>query len=84
MPTPTLETVDAITEDDATLASMLEYAQIPALMCALVHITGNADIIRGDIRPASGLFRDAQAGISTDDQAKIRKLALEKAGGTEG
>lgn len=66
-----------ITEDDAAIALALEDANIPALMCALVHLTGDASIIRGDIRPSDDFFADTNAGIEPDQQAEIRALALD-------
>ena len=81
MPQPIVDAASAtasITEDDATLEAMLDEAHIPALMAALVHITGDANIIRGEIRPSGALFGDQQAGISAEHQAEIRTLALRK------
>ncbi len=81
MPQPIVDAASAtasITEDDATLEAMLDEAHIPALMAALVHITGDANIIRGEIRPSGALFGDQQAGISAEHQAEIRTLALQK------
>jgi len=72
-----IQGVEPITEDDAFLEKVLEHAHIPSLMCALVHITGDADLIRGDIRPEISFFGDEQGNITEDDQAKIRALALE-------
>lgn len=66
-----------IEDDDAVIARALEEANIPALMCALVHVTGDAELIRGAIRPSNEFFGDAQGGISEKDQAKVRALALE-------
>jgi 4-hydroxyacetophenone monooxygenase len=72
-----LHGVAPITADDATIAQALEHAHIPALMCALVHITGDADLVRGSIRPEINFFGDEQGNISAEDQQKIRALALD-------
>lgn len=70
-----------ITVDDATLAAALEAAHIPSLMNALVHITGDPSIIRGEIRPSTGMdatfLGDPQGDISPEHQLEIRALALE-------
>jgi 4-hydroxyacetophenone monooxygenase len=66
-----------ITEDDAAIERALEEASNPALMAALVHITGDPEIIRGEIRPVSDFLADAQGNIGEEDQAKIRAIALQ-------
>jgi len=71
------DTWKPIDADDATMAKALQEANIPALMAALVHITGDPEVIRGPIRPSSDFFGDAHGGISEADQAKVRAQALE-------
>ena len=66
-----IQGVEPITEDDAFLEKVLEHAHIPSLMCALVHITGDADLIRGDIRPEISFFGDEQGGILLPDGAHL-------------
>jgi len=66
-----------ITEDDATLAKYLEEAHIGSLMAALVHVTGDLSLLRGDIKPDLTQLLDPQNGISEQDQATIRGRALE-------
>ncbi|MBL6952022.1 MAG: NAD(P)/FAD-dependent oxidoreductase [Alphaproteobacteria bacterium] len=63
-------------DDDATIRAALEKASTPALMAAMVHITGSGDILRGPIRPSHSIFRDLQGGISKADQATVRARAL--------
>jgi len=63
--------------DDEALREALEAAHIPSLMNALVHLTGDADIIRGEIRPSGDVFADPQAGIGPEDQATVRALAFD-------
>ena len=65
-----------ITADDETLRKALKEAHIPSLMAALVHITGDLNIIRGPIRPVNDFFGDAQGGINEAQQAEIRELAF--------
>ena len=44
---------EPFTDDDATIAAALEDVSVPALLCSLVHMTGDPSWIRGDIRPRS-------------------------------
>jgi len=39
-------------DDDATIALWLEDANVPALLCSLVHMTGDPSWIRGSSGPA--------------------------------
>ena len=66
-----------ITADDDELREALEAANVPSLMCALVHITGDMSHVRGPIQPTSTLFADPQGGISDEAQATVRELAFE-------
>ena len=77
MPKDKFDTWQPITDDDATIEAALVEANIPALMCALVHLTGDASLVRGDIRPDNSFLGDAQGGIPEDVQAEMRARALE-------
>jgi 4-hydroxyacetophenone monooxygenase len=57
-----------ITDDDETIAAALEDVSIPALMCSMVHLTGNPEWVRGELRPA-GLFLNEYQGFM-DEEAK--------------
>ena len=72
-----LELVDPISADDDTLWNALQEAHVPSLMCALVHLTGDLDLLRGDIRPSAEFFGDPQAGISEAQQRQMRELAFD-------
>ena len=75
---PEEQTWRPIDASDEVLRSALNEANIPALMAALVHITGSADIIRGEIRPAEKAFADLRgAGIPVEQQQVIRDLAFD-------
>ncbi len=67
---------EPFTDDDDAIAKALEEVSIPALMCSLVHMTGDPSFIRGDIRPRLAMSLDIQSGMSTDDRADVRCLAL--------
>jgi 4-hydroxyacetophenone monooxygenase len=65
-----------IPNDDTALYRALRDAHVPSLMAALVHITGDAKLIRGDIRPKNDFMADAQGGITPAQQEQIRALAF--------
>ena len=64
------------TDDDATIAAMLEEVSIPALMCSMVHMTGDPSWIRGEVRP-QGLFLNEWQGFMPEEmKAQARAQAL--------
>ena len=67
---------EPIKEDDAAIRAALEDAHVPSLMNALVHLTGDASILRGTVRPQAGFLVDPQGGIAPAEQAAIRARAL--------
>ncbi len=66
-----------ITEDDAFLARALEHASIPTLMMSLVHLTGDTSLLRGTIRPGATIMGDVDGGMSAEDKAAVRAMALD-------
>ena len=68
---------EPITESDSTIQAALKDASIPSLMVALVHLTGDESIMRGDIRPRSRLLVDPQTGVTEEQQAVVRAQAFE-------
>ncbi len=67
---------EPFTDDDDVIAKALEEVSIPALLCSLVHMTGDPEWIRGDIRPRLAMSLDIQSGMSADDKAEVRRRAL--------
>lgn len=76
MPRPPPPAEAPITEDDAFLAKVLERASIPTLLMSLVHLTGDAGLLRGPARPGRSGMGDTQGGMSREDKAAVRALAL--------
>jgi 4-hydroxyacetophenone monooxygenase len=72
-----LPTAAPITEDDAFIAAALERASMPTLMMSLVHITGDASWLRGPIRPQPPIMGEVQGGLSEEDKARVRTIALD-------
>ncbi len=64
------------TDDDAAIAAALEDVSIPALLCSMVHLTGDPSWIRGDLHPSVSLLNEYQGGMSADDMAEARRRAL--------
>src|SRR5262245_33983098 len=67
----------AITEDDAFLAAALEHASIATLMMSIVHMTGDASILGGSVRPQRPLPGEVDGALSDADKAAVRALALD-------
>lgn len=72
-----LKGLPVITDDDETIKAALKDAHIPSLVCSLVHLTGNADLVRGDIRPVFEFFGDPQGGLTEEQQQNFRALAFD-------
>jgi 4-hydroxyacetophenone monooxygenase len=64
------------TDDDATIAAALEDVSVPALLCSLVHITGDPSWIRGDLRPQGVMLNEYQGFMPPEMQAEARRRAL--------
>jgi 4-hydroxyacetophenone monooxygenase len=67
---------EPFTDDDVTIAAALEDVSVPALLCSLVHITGDASWIRERPLPQLGFSSDFQSGLSADARADIRRRAV--------
>src|SRR5208283_6133860 len=67
---------EPFSDDDEEIAAALQDVSVPALLCSLVHMTGDPAWIRGDIRPRVAVSLDIQSGIPADEQAQVRRLAL--------
>jgi 4-hydroxyacetophenone monooxygenase len=65
------------TTSDARIAEALLDVSIPTLMLSLVHMSGDPNLIRGDLRPAGLFLNEVQGYMSEDDKATVRKIALE-------
>ncbi|MEM9623144.1 MAG: NAD(P)-binding domain-containing protein [Pseudomonadota bacterium] len=64
-----------IEADDATIAAALEDAHIPSLVLALIHMTGDMSLVRGDIRPLVE-FLNPDDGLTDAQRAQVRERAL--------
>jgi 4-hydroxyacetophenone monooxygenase len=62
--------------DDAALAAALEGVSVPALLCSLVHMTGDPSWIRGPRRPRQAGPALRQGEMPAEELVAIRKAAL--------
>src|ERR1700733_9759189 len=63
---------EPFTDDDEEIAAALGDVSIPALLCSLVHMTGDPGWVRGEVRPRVALSLDIQSGIPPDQRAQVR------------
>jgi len=63
-------------DDDAAIAAALADVSIPALLCSLVHMTGDPSWVRGPHQPKYATPVDFQGGMSEADCAEVRRVAL--------
>ena len=68
--------VAPIRDDDAAIARALESASIPTLMMSLVHLTGDASLLRGSIRPKRAVMGETGGGLTSEEKAEVRRQAL--------
>ena len=65
------------TTPDEQIAQALLDVSVPTLMLSLVHMSGDADLIRGELKPAGLFLNEVQGYMSEEDKAAVRKIALE-------
>ncbi len=65
------------TTPDEEIAEALLDVSIPTLMLSLVHMSGDAEVIRGDLKPAGLFLNEVQGYMSEEDKAAVRKIALD-------
>jgi 4-hydroxyacetophenone monooxygenase len=64
------------TDDDAAIAAALNDVSVPALLCSLVHMTGDPSWVRGELRPKTATATDVHGGMTEAELAAARRLAL--------
>ena len=69
--------IATITATDDELRAYLADAEIPPLLPALAYATGDLSLLRDDLRPDPALLALPQGGMTADQQARARQLALE-------
>jgi len=76
-PSPFVAAVEPITASDAEIKAALEQAEIPPLLPALAYLTGDLALLRENLRPDPMLIAMPQGGLTEDQQAEARELALQ-------
>lgn len=66
-----------IPADDELIARALEDASIPTLMMSMIHMSGDASLLDGAIRPAGAYINEYQGYMSEEDKSAVRAQALE-------
>jgi 4-hydroxyacetophenone monooxygenase len=69
--------IEPITATDEEIRAALEQAELPALLPALAHLTGDRALLREDLRPDPLLMMEPQSGLTAEQQASIRAVALQ-------
>jgi 4-hydroxyacetophenone monooxygenase len=64
------------TDGDDAIAAALEDVSIPALLCSMVHVTGDPSWIRSELRPHVSMLNDYQGSMTAQEMAAARRWAL--------
>lgn len=75
--TGTTQSAFNLPDDDAEIARALEDASIPTLMMSMIHMSGDASLLDGTIRPAGIFINEYQGYMSEEDKATVRAQALQ-------
>ena len=67
---------EPITQSDQAIESALQHAGIPALMMAMIHITGDASLLDGVIRPRTAILGEINGFLPLEQQEQVRRQAF--------
>jgi 4-hydroxyacetophenone monooxygenase len=76
-PSPFVTTFATITATDDEIRAALEDAEVPPLLPALAYLTGDLTLLRDELRIDPLLVAMPQGGLSDEQQAAARALALD-------
>jgi 4-hydroxyacetophenone monooxygenase len=62
---------------DEALVSSVRHAYLPALLVALAHASGDLSLLRDDLRPDPSRIVEPQSGLSPEQRAAARDLAVD-------
>jgi 4-hydroxyacetophenone monooxygenase len=66
-----------LTADDEAIASAVVVADVPALLTAVAHLTGELDLLQEELRPDPSRVLEPDAGLTPAQVAQARQLATE-------
>lgn len=66
-----------IPDDDDLIARALQDASIPTLLMSMIHMSGDASLLDGAVRPMGVFINEYQGYMSEDDKAAVRAQALQ-------
>jgi 4-hydroxyacetophenone monooxygenase len=75
-PSPFVHGVEPITETDDEIRRYLDDAELPPLLPALAYLTGDLGLLRDDLRPDPLLASMPQGGLTDEQQATVKELAV--------
>lgn len=75
-PSPFVAGIEPITESDEQIAVHLQQAELAPLLPALAYLTGDLSLLQDDLRPDPMLLGMPFSGYTSDQQSRIRELAL--------
>ncbi|MDO9496541.1 MAG: NAD(P)/FAD-dependent oxidoreductase [Nocardioides sp.] len=65
------------TDSDDAIRAALADVSIPTLLVSCVHMSGNASLLDGPVRPQGAMLNELQGYLSDEDKAAARQLAFE-------
>jgi 4-hydroxyacetophenone monooxygenase len=65
------------TDDAEAIRAYLDDVSVPALLCSLVHMTGDPSWIRGEERPRMLTTMEFQSAMPAEEQAAVRERAVD-------
>jgi len=74
---PFIKEIEPITVSDDELRAILLEAELPPMLPALAYATGDMSLLRDDLKPDPLLFAMPQGGLTEEQQATIREIALD-------
>jgi 4-hydroxyacetophenone monooxygenase len=74
---PFVDAIEPITESDDEIRAALAEAEVPPLLPALAYATGDFSLLRDHLKPDPLLIGMPQGGLTAEQQAEARELALE-------
>jgi 4-hydroxyacetophenone monooxygenase len=73
----TVPAVQPVIESDAEIKSAIDEAHLPSLIAALVHVTGDSNLVTGEIKPVYDFFGDGQGGLTPIQIAATKARAFD-------